>query len=241
MVDNDNLADIAARVASLRARVGLSQSELARRIGVSPQSIQQLEAGHIRRPRYLLRLAKLLDVSAEWLEDGAGAQVAPVARIERGTADVMTSNVAPGIVNVPAPGTLPVDVAVFGVAAGGRDGDFSFNGTVIDYVRRPPGIADARTLFAIYVIGESMVPRYGHGDLVFVHKGRPARIGDDVLVELVGDGDAAGPCFIKRLVRRTASRVVLGQFNPPRDDIVIEAKRAVRTYRILTTAELLGV
>ncbi len=240
MARTHSLPDIAARVAWLRSRSGMSQSELARRIHISPQSVQQLEAGRIKRPRYLLRLARLFDVSAQWLEDGGGTPPGQADDQVPG-GEPLASNVAPGIVDVPAPAALPLDVAVFGVAAGGRDGDFSFNGTVIDYVRRPPGIADARTIFAIYIVGESMVPRYGNGDLVFVHKGRPARLGDDVLIELVGEGDMPGPCFVKRLLRRTASRVVLRQFNPPRDDIVIEAERIRRIYRILTTAELLGV
>ena len=145
------------------------------------------------------------------------------------------------VLAVPPTDAMPRDIQVQGVAIGGADGDFSFNGTVIDHVRRPPGLTGARGAFAIYVVGDSMSPRFEDGDLIFVHPGRPPRPGDDVVVELRGADGAAGPCYVKRLLRRTASRVVLRQFNPPRDDIAIPARQVKDIYRIMTPAELLGV
>ena len=49
----------------------------------------------------------------------------------------------PRIVTIPPVSQLPRDVEVLGVAAGGEDGVFAFNGNVVDYVLRPPGIAGA--------------------------------------------------------------------------------------------------
>ena len=143
--------------------------------------------------------------------------------------------------DVPALATMPIDLPVRGTAVGGDDEFFDFNGQIVDYVRRPPGLATATDAFAIYVAGDSMSPRFNAGDLVFVHPGRPAQPGSDVLVELFGSEEGPGHCYIKRLVRRTAEKIILAQYNPRRDDINIPTKKVRAIYRILTAAELLGV
>lgn len=143
--------------------------------------------------------------------------------------------------DIPAPASLPRNLPVRGTAVGGDDGDFEFNGDVVDYVRRPPGIAAARNAFAVYVTGGSMSPRFEAGELVFVHPDRPPVSGSDVLVELHGRDGQPGACYIKRLLRRTPTKIVLQQFNPPRDDIEFALERVRVVYRILTPSELMGI
>ena len=58
------------RVKHLRERLGLTQSELARRLDVKPQAIQALEAGKVKRPRFIVPLAKELGVSPDFIETG---------------------------------------------------------------------------------------------------------------------------------------------------------------------------
>jgi transcriptional regulator with XRE-family HTH domain len=62
---------LAQRLRAARERAGLNQSELGRRVGVAPQSIQAIEAGKVRRTRALHEIADVLDVSADWLDPGA--------------------------------------------------------------------------------------------------------------------------------------------------------------------------
>jgi phage repressor protein C with HTH and peptisase S24 domain len=225
------------RLRSAREAAGLSQSALARAIGVKPQSIQALESGKARRTTHLLAIARILRVDPSWLESGNGALSRPAGDAAPGR------EVAEDRVELPPVGELPRDVPVYGVAAGGKGSwaDFHFNGELIDHVRRPWGLQHAANVFAVHVIGSSMAPRYEEGDLVFVHPGRPVRIGDDVIVELHGPEGQTGDCLIKRLVRRSPSRLILAQFNPPRDDIEIAMEQVKHIYRILRTAELLGV
>jgi len=65
------------RVRRLRLEKGWSQSELATRLPeVKQQSIDQLEQGKVRRPRYLPELAKALGSSAQWLLTGVGDRLA---------------------------------------------------------------------------------------------------------------------------------------------------------------------
>lgn len=141
---------------------------------------------------------------------------------------------------LPAVATLDKDVEVRGVAVGGEDACFSFNGEVVDYARRPPGLVGSKNAFALYVVGDSMSPRYDEGDMVFVHPGRPPRPGCDVIVELHGHDGEPGSCYIKRLERRTPTRLVLTQFNPSRE-IVLPLQKVCNVFRILTTTELLGL
>ena len=63
---------IASRVKAKREQLGLTQSELAEKVGTSQQAIEQLEGGRTKRPRYLPELASVFDVSSEWLLHGTG-------------------------------------------------------------------------------------------------------------------------------------------------------------------------
>lgn len=117
-------------------------------------------------------------------------------------------------IELPPPGKR--DLKVRGAVMGGDDGDFTFNGEVADYVPRPPGLVGVADAFALYVQGDSMSPRFEPGSLIYIHPGRPPAPGNDVVVECFAkDGQGGGPCYLKRLVRRTAARVDLMQFNPP--------------------------
>src|SRR2546422_45336 len=67
------------RLARLREDAGLSQSALARRVGVSQSAISQMEAGD-RSPSYgmLLQLADALGVSVAYLVGADVEQLSPV-------------------------------------------------------------------------------------------------------------------------------------------------------------------
>ncbi len=60
------------RVLKRRKILGLTQQELAKKAGVKQQSIQQLEDGLVKRPRYLLELSSALDCDPGWLSSGKG-------------------------------------------------------------------------------------------------------------------------------------------------------------------------
>lgn len=61
------------RLKKARQAAGLSQSELARRVGVRPQTIQFIEAGGVKKPRYTVEIALQLKVNPEWLANGRGS------------------------------------------------------------------------------------------------------------------------------------------------------------------------
>lgn len=120
-------------------------------------------------------------------------------------------NTAPAYPVLPLRHEMPQDVPVMGSGTGGGDGAMNFNGT-IDYVRRPPSLSMSRDVYAVYVVGESMEPRYFSGDPVFVSPHRPVRVGDHVIVQC-RDGDNL-VAFVKVTRGRRGGKWIFGQYNP---------------------------
>ena len=130
---------------------------------------------------------------------------------------------------------------VKGAGQGGSEGFFPWNGETVDYVTRPPQLAGATEAYAVYVAGSSMEPRYLAGELVHIHPGKPVTPGAFVLVQLRPESDGETPrAFIKRLVRRTATKVTFEQFNPPKE-IDIKASEIKSMHRIVGSAETGGL
>lgn len=234
--------DINQRLRAAREAAGFkTKADAARAAGVPYPTY----AGHENGARGAFKLdeaatyARVFRVNIEWLLTGKGpmhkgqvqetAETTPPPNVDLTTA-----------VEVPRPNTMPYDLPVYGVAVGGSDGDFSLNGDVVDRVRRPPGLLGNRSAFAVYVRGDSMEPRHSQGDLLYVDPARPARSGDDVLVELKPSRPGEpGQAYIKQLVTQGPVRVVLRQFNPAKD-ITLPGDKILRVSKILKLADLLG-
>ena len=254
---------VAAVLRKLRERAGFSMERLARECGYKGASSYQRYENADQFTKSLLPVPLAIKIASALSGHGdppvtreealalAGVRPDADGRLTASGVDARsgTDNAILGqpeidlqkATNLPASNTLIRDLPVYGIAVGGKEEEFSFNGSVVDYVRRPPSLMKINNAFGVYVTGDSMSPRFENGDLVFVHPGRPAKPGNDVIVELHGEHGAPGPCYIKRLVRRTDNQIVLAQFNPPRGDITIDAARIKAVYRILTAAEIMGV
>lgn len=121
---------------------------------------------------------------------------------------------------------------VLGMAECGADGWSLWNGDVIDMVEMPANLRGVPGAYAVYVVGASMEPRYHPGELVHIHPGKPLTVGAYVLVQRrAKDGDTPR-AVIKRLVKRTATKIVLEQFNPQktfdiRNDDIVSIHRVV--------------
>ena len=147
----------------------------------------------------------------------------------------------------PAPTTelniqaMPKDLPVMGNASCGDDGLFELNGQILDHVRRPPRLMGVKDAYALWISGESMAPWREHGGLVVVHPHQPVRVNDYVVVQLKSDGtDGNRPAYIKRLLRRTGSSLVLLQHNP-RKEITLALSKVSAVHRILDWDEAMGI
>ncbi|AEG00306.1 helix-turn-helix domain protein [Methylomonas methanica MC09] len=67
IMSEENLQSMGARVRYYRERLGLSQDELALRVGAAQQTIQSLESGKIRKSTFLPQIAKTLGVDFDTL------------------------------------------------------------------------------------------------------------------------------------------------------------------------------
>lgn len=228
----------------------LTLKEVAAQLNVSYPAVQQWESGRTTPSRSnLLRVCQLLGMEFQevvrLLEDDTlrmdmiPRPDLPAPRLEAST---------PPSVADPQPAERtdfsgPRDVPEWGIAVGGKDddGDFHFNGQTVDYAPRPPGIAKRKGIFTIRVVNDSMVPRFDEGDRVYIDTNRPPAIGDDVVIELKAKAECeVGRGFIKRLVRRTPTKIVVTQFNPAAE-IEFDRDEVLNLFRVIPWGELLGI
>ncbi len=147
-----------------------------------------------------------------------GATVPPNATIGPKTQVITTNKMLP----------------VLGMAVGGEDGKYIFNGSIIDYVVCPPSLEYVNGAYAVYIDGESMYPRFKAGETVWVHPGKTARRGDDVIVQIKPSEDDGSPPwgYVKEYVGRQGNRLVLRQYNPP-IEIQFDVDEVLTTHPIV--------
>lgn len=123
------------------------------------------------------------------------------------------------------------DLPVLGAAMGGDNSLFFDNGAIHERIRRPPNLDGVQNAFAIYMVGDSMEPRYFAGEFLFVNPNRPPARNCFVVVEL-GDGQG----MVKQFIKRDDTILHLRQFNPDKD-LEIENEKVRSVYRIVGTGE----
>lgn len=205
--------------------------------GRSKDVIANIYRGTSKNPRSdtMQNIADALGVTVDWLLHGDGEPPPPkLDQPPRSNLRIAQE------VQVPLRGDLSRNLPVMGTAAGSLAGAFVFDGGVIDYVMRPPALAHVKDAYAVYIDGSSMEPAHLHGELRFVHPHRPPQIGDTVVVVAKYTEDGPQEGFIKRLVKRTPTHIVVEQFNPK---ATIEFNRAyVSTFhKVMSMNDLFGM
>ncbi|MFW6342882.1 MAG: LexA family protein [Halothiobacillaceae bacterium] len=151
---------------------GLSQSDLARRIGVKPQAVQYLcnPANNARGSKYLHQIARELGVREDWLLTGRG----PKDRRAQ-------QNYMPG---PSIRGTVPV---ISWVQAGSMTEviDLHEPGFADEWVETTAPIHDHT--FALRVQGDSMAPEFPDGTIIVVEPEMDWSPGDYVIAKNGGE------------------------------------------------------
>jgi transcriptional regulator with XRE-family HTH domain len=173
-------------------RKGINESELARRVGRRQQTINFIASGVTENPRNLADIAEALDVDAGWLRygtgqpdiAGSGSSKGSVIKggsfptrsepQRRGADDPATSFSHQGVDlnNLPVYGT-PHDLGDDRIHLDMKE-PLSFTG-------RPPMLLGNPRGFGVFMVGDSMSPRFDHGEMFWVDPVQPAQIGDYVL------------------------------------------------------------
>lgn len=221
---------IGEQIRQAREARGLSQEALAKAIGISQPAIRKIESGETERSRYLTEIAAYLGVSL------------PTHSPKHTVSTPLEATKLPYVtIDMPDRIAASPDVPLYGTARGGPGGDFVYEGGIVDYVRRLPGIANAKDVFALRVVGDSMIPALREGALIILDPRRPARVGDDVVIEFEPNeaGEHVQGC-VKRLVKFSGAKLIVEQFNPAQQ-LTFDMNAVKAVHRVLTTDELMGI
>lgn len=237
MTKSDEAARFRERINQRISLLGISHEAASRAAGKDKTYLRKTlsREGTIPKLDTLESLATALDVSVDWMlgrTDDPAASAPPPRPPEVRPSDI------PALSRT----AMPADVPVMGTAAGSLlSGAFQLQGGVIDYVRRPPALSGARDIYALYIEGSSMEPRYFPGELVYVNPHKPPRIGDTVIVQEHNGDSGPVAASIGVLFKRATGTVVLRKYNPPDAEITIAQTRIAAIHRVLTPNELFGV
>ncbi|MEN3931397.1 helix-turn-helix domain-containing protein [Microvirga sp. W0021] len=226
------MSTLGQRIRQARKAKNLTQADVAQYFGIKPGSVSLWESDDTKPELSKLEpLARLLGVTVSTL---------------LGDGSLPTYGMAPDAHkknNIPTPSEFsePFDIPpiprkripVYGLAVGGEDGRFEMNGQLIDTVFCPPGYENAPNLYAVYVVGESMEPVFSPGQTVWVHPNRAPRRGDDIIIQVHSTSEEEPPYgFIKRYVSSTPSKVIVEQFNPPKE-IEFQKENILSIHKII--------
>ena len=102
-----------------------------------------------------------------------------------------------------------------GGARGGLEGIFADNGSRLGDTMRPTVLSNVKDAYAIYVVGDSMEPRYYGGELAFINPQKPINRGSFVVVQYDNKGERN--YIIKQFIKKTSEYIVLLQLNPEKE------------------------
>lgn len=170
---------IGERIRSARERLGISQSDVARRLGIRPQSVQAWEAGSTSpRRNHIPGLCDILGVSKQWLEFGFEIEFAGPAQKD---SNVVSTTIQLRHKSVPI---------ISWVHAGElhEAADPFPAGYADDYIQ--PSVSVGSHAFALKLEGNSMEPDYREGDLVIVDPDSPVFSGNFVVARKIATNEA---------------------------------------------------
>jgi phage repressor protein C with HTH and peptisase S24 domain len=217
------------RLRVAREQAGFSRaSDAARAMGIEEPTYLGHENGSRGLSRAAPRYARFFGVSLDWLIDGrsalASAAEPPLAAPPRNAE--IGGPARFGGTRIPA----------YGQAVGGRDGEFILNGNRIVDVLAPPSLQGVPDAYAVYVVGDSMEPRYFAGEAVFVNPRLPVRVGDFVVAQIAAEEGEPPLAYVKRYVGQNDKSIRLEQLNPPKK-LTFAADRLVSIHRIVMSGE----
>jgi phage repressor protein C with HTH and peptisase S24 domain len=189
-------------------RAGASQADLARHLRLAPSAISRMLKGE-RQMKLLeaVQVAAFLGVSQEEVLRHAGDSTVAAPRSEpprRGRPPRALTHAPPPQRAEPIP--------IRSAGRGGGEQEMFLEDGPIGYTPRPANLGGVRGAYAIYMVGDSMEPRYEQGWLLHVNPFKPPTRGRDVVVYKEGQA-----VLIKQFVRWEADALVLRQLNPPEE------------------------
>jgi phage repressor protein C with HTH and peptisase S24 domain len=211
-------------IVSRVAELGLSLADLSLQAGKNHAYFQQF----IKR-----------GVPARLPEEVRG-RVAEILKIDERQLKVAGSESSPSFVppNATVGGGVKFAswIPVYGHAVGGKDGEFILNGNQVTEVLAPASLSSVPGAYAVYVVGDSMEPRYFAGEVVFVNPRLPIARGAFVVAQIAISDDNVPHAYVKRFVSQDAKRLRLEQYNPKKI-LEFSTPKVVSVHRIIMSGD----
>ncbi len=238
------MGKLANRIKYIRKQAGLSQEKFAEALGtvegvkVTRGAVGNWELGKGISRANLAAIADRFNTPLDWLEFGRGDL--PSKGNLAGTSpltDLPKSNIVPEHYTQNARIGEPVRgfarIPIRGQGMGGKDGVLIFHSDLnLGDTEAPPRLADVPDAYAVYVVGDSMLERFRHGEVVYVHPYMPVRKDDDCVVQIrVREGDAPLG-YIKRFVSMDDKKLKLLQLHP-RKVLTFPRSQVMAVHRII--------
>ena len=187
-------------------RSGATQADLARHLRLAPSAVSRMLKGE-RQMKQLetVQIAGFLGVTPEEVLSHAVGNGVPASDSE----PPRRSRGRPPACRSWGPPMAQTESrsAAAGAAAPIRK---CFSNDPIGYTPRPANLSGVREAYAIYMVGDSMEPRYEQSWLLHVNPFKPPTRGRDVVVYKRGN-----VVLIKQFVGWEGDTLVLRQLNPP--------------------------
>jgi phage repressor protein C with HTH and peptisase S24 domain len=215
-------------------RIGASQADLARHLRLAPSAVSRMLKGERQmKPLEIAHIASFLRVAEEEVLRHAigGTAPAPAGTVSR-----------PGRGRPPSPASATPSsrplheadrIPIRSGARGGNDQEMFLEDGPIGYTPRPANLGGVRSAYAIYMVGDSMEPRYEPGWLLHVNPFKPPTRGRDVVVY-----KERQTVLIKQFVGWDGDMLVLRQLNPP--DTLRIPRNQVRECHLVVGADQEG-
>lgn len=208
----------AQRIKALRKEKGFTQQKLADLCGVKRPAVSQWEAD----PRVkitghnLSKLCRALEVSSSFILEGKEAPVRPSeagvgSAYAKGAIVGMYANasgIGRTVSEAPALEGMCPEISWVQAGAWSEVCEVNTDPETTNWYPRPPG-ASAQT-FVLRVVGESMMPEYPPGRLIFVDPEQAPLPNDDVIAVMTDANEAT----FKRLIEEPGSPRMLKALNP---------------------------
>lgn len=202
-------------------RTGVSQADLARHLQLAPSAISRMFKGERQmKLAEAVQIAALLGVTQDDVLRHADTATriadVPLSRRGRPPRAAMRSATGPAEVE---------PIPIRGIANVG--GALCLTPRPIGYTARPPNLSAVHDGYALYMVGDTMQPRYEQGWLLYVNPFKPPSRGRDVVVLKQREAVVIG-----QFVSWEAGAMVLRQFNPP-DELRIARSEIVECHLIV--------
>lgn len=201
------MGTLGERLAEAMKKKGMTQTDLADKVGVTQGTVWKILSGKAERSKFLPELARVLGVSLHWLATGEEDKNTP-----------SESSVTLPSRKIPVTGTIQGGPARPGKRSGGS---FRSSEDYFEYNSPDPNA------YVLLVSENSMAPEIREGNYVLIEPGHEAKPGDIVLVK-----KTSGEVLLKIYRSDHDDEIVLESSNAPYESVILSKNEIVSIHPV---------